>query len=95
MENMPWVYLSEKEVPVTHFVRIPDIYVQLLRYEQEGLLTIRRWNNMSVKQREIWENVVRRSLIDMDLTTPLGIEYGDFVREHFPKIMVGKEHENE
>ena len=72
---MPWVYLAESQVAVVNCVEIPDLYEQLLQYEREGQLIIRRWRDASEKQREIWENVVRRSLSGTDLTTPTGQEY--------------------
>lgn len=86
MERMPWVYLSEEKVPVVRCVEIPNIYEQLLRYEGEGRLTVQRWSNVSPKQREVWENVVKRSLAQTDLTTPSGMEYYEFIKAHFQNI---------
>lgn len=86
MEKMPWVYLSEDSVSVSNCVEISDIYEQLLQYEQEKLLTVRRWNEVSDKQKEVWENVVRRSLATTDLTTPTGMEYYLYVKAHFKNI---------
>lgn len=86
LEQMPWVYLAETEVAVNSCVEIPDLYVQLLQYEQDGLLIVRRWRDASEKQREIWENVVRRSLTETDLTTPVGQEYAEYIRVHFPNL---------
>lgn len=84
LEKMPWVYLSESPVDVTEVSEIPDLYAQLLQYEQESLLRVRRWHEASEKQREIWENVVRRSLQGTDVTTESGREYAAFVRKYFP-----------
>lgn len=86
MERMPWVYLSEGKVPVVNCIEIPNIYEQLLRYEQEGLLTVQRWSEVSPKQREVWGNVVKRSLANVDLTTPLGAEYYEYVKTHFKNM---------
>lgn len=86
MEKMPWVYLSKTPVPVKKCEEIPDIYKQLLSYEVEGSLTIRRWSDASQGQRDIWEGVVRRSLAATDLATPLGREYFDFIRTYFGAI---------
>lgn len=86
LEKMPWVYLSEGEIAVTDCVEIPDLCDQLLQYERDGLLIVRRWRNASEKQREIWENVVRRSLAQTDLSTPTGQEYAAYIRKHFPKL---------
>ena len=86
LEKMPWVYLSEEEVPVANCIEIPNIYEQLLLYEQEGLLTVQRWHTVSPTQREIWEAVVKRSLAQTDLTTPIGVEYYEFLKEHFQNI---------
>lgn len=86
MDKMPWVYLSEEPVQVVKCTEIPDIYEKLLCYEREGLLTINRWHEASEKQREIWVNVVRRSLEKKDLSTPLAQEYYYFVKKHFNEI---------
>ena len=86
LEKMPWVYLAESQVAVVNCVEIPDLYEQLLQYEREGLLIVRRWRDASEKQREIWENVVRRSLSGTDLTTPTGQEYAAYIKAHFPNI---------
>ncbi len=86
MEKMPWVYLAKAPVPVKKCEEIPDIYQRLLACESEGSLTIRRWCDASLKQREIWERVVRRSLENTDPATPLGREYHEFIRSHFANI---------
>ena len=86
LEKMPWVYLSESPVEVTEVSEIPDLYALLLQYEQERLLRVRRWHEASEKQREIWENVVRRSLHGTDVSTESGREYSEYIRAHFPNI---------
>lgn len=86
LEKMPWVYLSEKAVPVTACVEIPDLCAELLRYEREGLLRVRRWHQVSENQRRVWENVVRRSLAGTDLTSASGQEYASYIRAHFPNM---------
>lgn len=86
LEKMPWVCLSERETAVTGCAEIPDLYEHLLQCEREGLLIVRRWREASIKQREIWENVIRRSLVGTDLTTPAGREYAAYIRVHFPKL---------
>lgn len=87
LEKMPWVYLSETEVAVTDCLEVPDLYELLLHYEQEGQLLVNRWLQVSEKQREVWENVVRRSLAKTDLTTPIGQEYAAYIKAHFPNIL--------
>ena len=87
LEKMPWVYVAEQNVPVSSCVEIPNIYEQLLQYERDGLLVVHRWSEVSLKQREIWENVVRKSLENTDLNTPLGAEYYEYVKAHFMNIV--------
>lgn len=91
LERMPWVYLSEQHVPVIKCREIFNLYEQLLQYEKEGRLIVRRWHTVSEKQREIWENVVRRSLKQTDLTTRLGMEYLEYVQTHFKKFTMEEE----
>ena len=86
LDRMPWVYLSEKSISVSGCTVIPDIYKQLLQYEQEGQLIIRRYKDASPKQREIWENVVKQSLANTDITTSSGREYCDFIKAHFKNL---------
>lgn len=88
MERMPWVYLAKENVHVSNCIEIPNIYEQLLRFEQEGILKVQRWCDVSVKQREVWENVVKRSLAKTDLTTPLGAEYYEYIKAHFENITI-------
>ena len=88
MEKMPWVFLSEENVPVTNCVEIPNIYEKLLQYEREGILKVQRWHEVSVKQREVWEKVVKRSLAKTDLTTPMGMEYLEYIKKHFKNIAI-------
>ncbi len=83
MERMPWIYLAQQEVTVCKCTEIPDIYSQLLQYENEGRLVIQRWHTVSERQRRIWRKVVRDSLQEMDISTPAGRDYADFVRAHF------------
>lgn len=88
LEKMPWVYLSEKPVKVKDYIEIPNLYHRLLGYEREGLLRVRRWSEASLKQREIWENVVKRSLAKTDIHTPSGMEYWDFIKKHFDQMNI-------
>lgn len=87
LEKMPWVYLSEETVPVEECIEIPDIFAQLLQYEKEGLLKVRRWKDASEGQREIWKKVVQRSLNSVDRESPVGMEYLRYVRAHFPDLI--------
>lgn len=82
LERMPWIYLSEQGVPTLRCRKIPDLYQQLLQYEQEGLLFVQRYDQVSEKQREIWANVVRQSLEQADLSTLAGQEYAAYIRAH-------------
>lgn len=94
LEQMPWVYLSEEEVPVIACTEIPDLHAQLLQYERDGLLRVRRWHTVSEKQRKVWENVVRRSLAGTDLTTPTGQEYAAYIQAHFPNLNRSAQYES-
>ncbi len=86
IETMPWVYLSDQEVSVHNCTEIPDLYEQLLQFEKDGLLIVRRWNETSDKQKEIWKNAVKQSLADTDCTTASGKEYFEFIKTHFQNI---------
>lgn len=86
LEQMPWVYLADHSVNVNACEEIPDLYAHLIHMEREGLLRVRRWKEASKQQREIWENVVRRSLTTLEKSTPAGEEYFQYVKAHFPAI---------
>ena len=86
MDKMPWVYLAEHPVPILARTQIPDLYTQLLQYEQDGLLTVRRWHQVSQKQKDLWKNVVRNSLMKTDRSAPLGMEYEAYIKTHFQNI---------
>ena len=87
LDKMPWVYLSEQSVPVEECLEITDIYTQLLQYEQEGLLIVRRWKDASEQQRTIWKKVVQRSLNSVDRESIAGMEYVQYVKAHFPDLV--------
>lgn len=86
IEKMPWVYVAEESVRVNSCTEIPNIYALLLRYEREGILRVRRWKDASEKQRQIWKNVVQKSLDSVDRNTPVGMEYVQYVKAHFTDI---------
>lgn len=81
LEKMPWVYLSEKPVPVAKAEYFPDLYEALLQAEKDGRLMIRRYEDMTDKQLEIRRNIVRESL-----KTHGEDDYRRFIRVHMPEI---------
>lgn len=87
MEKMFWVYLSESAVPVADCREIPDLYRQLLRYEQEGRLVIRRWHTRTVAQKARIREIVADSLKKTPLDSPFRLEYEAYIKAHFPGLV--------
>lgn len=85
LEKMPWVYLSENEVPVTRVIQIPDLYAQLLQYEQEGSLVIHRWKDQSPAWKENRRKIVEESLA-CQRPDAADREYRAYVSRHFPGL---------
>lgn len=86
LEKMPWVYLSEGEAPVCECRVIPDLYEQLLKFEAEGRLTIRRWAEHPPERRAAFLRVIKQSLQDHEPSSPHAEEYRNFVYARFPEL---------
>lgn len=86
LEKMPWVFLSENKVPVHSCILIPDLYAQLLQYEQEGKLVIHRWKDQSPELKAIHERVLKNSLDSPRPDPAVDKEYRDYVSAHFPSL---------
>ncbi len=84
---MPWVYLSEAPVPVASWEEIPDLLHELLRLEQEGALTIRRYETLSPQDRAINDRVILREIETLKLREHPETEYGRFLHVHFPHLL--------
>ena len=79
LDKMPWVYLSETDIPISDATFIPDIYAALMEAETAGRLVLHRYEDASEEQHRINRHVVRKSLeghADGD--------YVRFLREHMP-----------
>lgn len=81
LDRMPWVYLSEVDVPVTHAEFIPELYAALLTAEKAGLLVLHRYENTPEAQREIHRKIVRMSLEGHDED-----DYVRFLRDYMPEL---------
>ena len=87
LEKMPWVYLSQEEVPVAAARYVPDLLAALLEWERRGELIIHRYEDIPEKQREIHRRVVARSAEGLDSGDPGVREYLDFIRTHMPGVL--------
>ena len=81
LDKMPWVYLSETEVPVIHAEYIPDLYAALLAAAHDGSLMLHRYEDIPEKQRKIHRKVVRKSL-----EGHTDDDYVRFLRQHMPEV---------
>lgn len=86
LEKMPWFSLSEDPVPVTECRRIPDLYRQLLQYEEEGRLVVRRWQSFCPEQLALFRRVIADSLNRTPMDSPHRAEYEAYIRKHFPEL---------
>lgn len=87
LEKMPWVYLSERPVPVTGGRFIPDLYEELLRYEGEGQLVIHRYDTLSEKKKAANDRCILRSVRESHLPEQPGDPYLAFIRAHCPGLL--------
>lgn len=85
MEKMPWVSLSTEPVPVTTCRFIPDLYAQLLQYEREGRLVIRRWQDWRPDQKAGILKIVENSL-SKERPADNDAQYLAYVYAHFPEL---------
>lgn len=81
LEKMPWVHLSEADVPVHQAEFIPDLYAALLQAERQGHLILHRYDDIPPAQQERNRQVVRRSLAGHD-----NDDYTRFIRQYMPEV---------
>lgn len=86
LPKMPWVHLSEADVPVTRCQLIPDLCERLLQYEAEGRLIIRRWRDRTPAGKVGVLNVVRNSLQSTTGNSDTAEEYRSYIYAHFPEL---------
>lgn len=87
LEQMPWVYLSEENVPVSECRFIPDLYDELLSLEEAGKLIITRFEELTEKRRSSIEAMLRREAEQEDLRNHPEREYAQFYQKHFPHLL--------
>ena len=81
--NIPDATTSSLPVPVTGVEFVPDVYEAILQAEKEGLIVIRRYEEMTDKKKE-WNTRTIREEYQSAADHP---EYRHFLRGCFPDIL--------
>ena len=81
--NIPDAATSSLPVPVTGVEYVPDAYEAILQVEKEGLIVIRRYEEMTDKKKE-WNTRTIREEYQSAADHP---EYRHFLRGCFPDIL--------
>ncbi len=83
--HIPDAATSSLPVPVTHVEFVPDAYEAILQAEEEGLITILRYEEMSEKMRA-WNQRTIRKEYEAAADHP---EYRHFLRGNFRELLEG------
>lgn len=78
-------YVCEKPVPVDRCIVLDDVYRSLLDYEKAGLFVIRRYEELSEKQKENILNMIEEEIQAYHLLSLPHCGYSRFIRERFPQ----------
>ena len=79
MNDIPNAFISEKPVKVDEYEYIKDAYEEILKAEEEGLIRITRYSELSAKKKE-W---LRKTIIDEYNSSSSHPEYQFFLRNKF------------
>ncbi len=80
-ENM---YYSTAEVIIAETIKIDDVYEELLKYESERKLVVRRYNEQSVERQNELVDFIAQGLIRSSFFEG-NKQKQEFMKKHFPK----------
>lgn len=84
--NIPGVITSTSPVLVKTVEFIPDAYQEILKAEEDGLITIQRYEDASEKMLTWIEKTIKREY----LVSEENPEYRHFLLGHFPESLIAK-----
>lgn len=82
--NINGAYVSEEPVVVTGCEEISDIYLKFLQYEKDGILIVKRYDGLSEKQKDNFENMIISEIKNFALIEKPQVSYAKFIREKMP-----------
>ena len=79
-------YVCSKSITVDKCIVIDDVYTNLLEYETGGRLIIRRFEELSDRQRVTINKQIQQEILNHDLLSMPGCSYSKFIRDRFPDV---------
>ena len=83
LENIPWIYIAEKEIQTNRTIVIKDIYEEIIKLENEGKIIILRYQDQDEKQRKQNEKIIQNEIIK---TPKSNTNYLSFLNSNFPNL---------
>ena len=84
--NINCAYVCPKPVIVDKCITMDDVYMNLLKYEKEGMLIIRRFEDLPDGQRVNIKEQMQQEILNYDLLSMPECSYSRFIRERFPDV---------
>ncbi len=86
LTNINDAYVCSDSIVVDECVKIDDVYINLLKYEKDDSLIIRRFEELSDEQRININKQMQQEISKYDLLSKPECDYSKFIRKHFPKV---------
>ena len=84
--NINCAYVCPKPVTIDKCIKMDDVYMNLLEYEKEGMLIIRRFEDLSDGQRVNIKKQMQQEILNYNLLSMPKCGYSKFIRERFPDV---------
>ncbi|MFR8768159.1 MULTISPECIES: hypothetical protein [Eubacterium] len=84
--HIPNAYISDRPTKVEHCEYVSDAYYEVIKAEQEGLITICRYDEF-IKKRKEW---LQKTIRDEFANSLLAPDYRFFLENKFADILAGK-----
>ena len=86
LSNREGIYFSRETVPVSDAIFIPDVYKEILRQEQAGLVQVVRHNEMPKEHLQLLHDHITQLILTQKLPCKPETELARFYAAHFPAL---------
>ena len=87
--NINCAYVCKKPVTVDKCIILDDVYKALLEYESKGMLTVKRYDRMTDREKDNIHHIIKREIVSNNLLSVPDCSYSKFLKERFPGIWAG------
>jgi hypothetical protein len=83
--NINCAYVFKNPVKVDSCIILDDVYSALREYEKQGLLIVKRYEQLTGEQKDNIYKMIKNEIISNDLCYIPDCDYSKFLKVHFPK----------